>query len=90
VTVPDEVTVDAAAELLKAAILLADLGGAIPIPCLETMPPDIRTRLYASSYQDAFDRLPEDIRESARVIALADPMIQEALRIDARARRGRP
>jgi hypothetical protein len=82
----EETIVDAAAELLKAAILLADLISAMPPAFMTSMPPDLRNRLIDYTYQEAFDRLPQDIREPARVIALADPMIQEARRIDARSR----
>jgi hypothetical protein len=75
--------VEAAAELLKAAILLRDLAGAMPAGVMASMPPDLRNRLVDYTYQGAFDQLPENVRERARVIALADPMIQEARRIDA-------
>ena len=82
--------VDAAAELLKAAILLADIASAMPKVVMVSMPPDLKDRLMDYSYQEAFDRLPKDIRSKAHDIALIDPLIQRAREIDARGRIGKP
>jgi hypothetical protein len=79
----DGVLVDAAAELLKAAILLRDMLSAMPIKMMVGIPPDILNRMTDYRYQSAFDALPADIRERATAQALADPDVQEARRIDA-------
>jgi hypothetical protein len=84
--IEDGIAVDAAAELLKAAILLRDLMGAMPLKIQASMPPDLLNRCVSHGYQSAFDALPADIREQAREQALADPYIQEARRIDAGAK----
>jgi hypothetical protein len=70
--------IDVAAQLLKAAILLRDLGDAMPPSVYATMPADLRIRLLSPDYQDAFDQLSNDVREEARTLALADPLIQAA------------
>lgn len=82
----EDVVTRAAAELLKAAIVLRDLVGAMPMSVRAGTPPDIMRRCAAYSYQGAFDALPARIREAATALALADPDVQEARRIDAEGR----
>ncbi len=69
--------------LLMAAILLRDVTGAMPPAALVSMPPDIRNRMCASYYQDAFERLPTDVQDEARVLVFADPDVQNARAIHA-------
>lgn len=76
----------AASELLKAAILLRDLMDAMPLAVQAKMPPDIFRRCTSLSYQGAFDALPAEVRDAARAIALADPDVVEARRIDSEGR----
>jgi hypothetical protein len=84
--IEEGVIVDAAAELLKAAMLLMDLMGAMPIKIQIAMPPDLLNRCMSHGYQSAFDALPAEIRARARAQALADPDVQDARRIDAQVR----
>jgi hypothetical protein len=75
--------VDAAYALLMAAILLRDMAGAMPAKTFVAMPPDIADRLMWTGYQDAFDRLPADVRGEARARVLADPAVVAARALDA-------
>lgn len=65
-------TVDAAYALLMAAILLRDMTGAMPRQAFVSMPDDIRDRMLSTIYQDAFDRLPRDVRYEARRLVMDD------------------
>ena len=80
-----EAIVAAASSLLRAAILLRDIVSAAPGSLLQGMPEDISMRLIATQYQDTFDRLPEDVKVEATELAMADPWLIEARRIDAEA-----
>jgi hypothetical protein len=78
--------VEAAAALLHAAILLRDIASAMPMSVRVRMPEDIAGRLYHYRYQAAFDGLPADVQALARAMVEADPLHQEAKRIDAEGR----
>ncbi|NUP52337.1 MAG: AlpA family phage regulatory protein [Catenulispora sp.] len=67
--------VDAAAALLIAAITFRDIVSAFDPQALAEMPDDIRGRVTRPDYQEAFDRLPVDIRAEARALVDADPDI---------------
>lgn len=73
--------VDAAAELLMAAITMRDLVSAMPPAALAGMPADIRGRVTRPTYQDSFDQLPAEIRADARALVDADPDIIAARRL---------
>ncbi|MFJ8163825.1 hypothetical protein ACIRBY_23260 [Streptomyces sp. NPDC096136] len=73
--------VNAAAELLIAAITMRDLADAMPAATRASMPDDIKGRVVRHGYQAAFDALPADIRIAARAIVDADPDIVAARQI---------
>jgi predicted DNA-binding transcriptional regulator AlpA len=64
--------VDAAAALLIAAITFRDIVDAFDPRALAEMPSDIRGRVTRPDYQEAFDRLPADVRSEARALVDAD------------------
>jgi hypothetical protein len=70
--------VDAAAALLTAAITFRDIVSAFDPRALAEMPPDIKGRVTRPDYQQAFDRLPADIRSEARALVDVDPDIVAA------------
>lgn len=65
--------VDVAAELLLAAITLRDLSSAMSPAAFSSMPDDIRGRVMRTTYQGAFEALPEDVKAEARASVDADP-----------------
>ena len=73
-----DVLIDAAAALLKAAILHRDMMGAMPPSFYASMPEDIRNRLGATYYQDSFDQLPSDIQDAAIALLDLDPDVKAA------------
>lgn len=87
-TLPRDDLVGAAYSLLMAAILNRDLLCSMHPSVQMAMPRDIFNRLSHYHFQESFDRLPEDIREEAQALVMADPDIIEARRQDAEARVG--
>ncbi|MBQ0827685.1 helix-turn-helix transcriptional regulator [Streptomyces tagetis] len=67
--------IDAAAALLLAAITMRDLASAMAPAAFTSMPDDIRGRVMRHGYQQAFDRLPADVRAEAHALVDADPDI---------------
>lgn len=79
--------IQAAYALLMAAVLLRDLASAMPRATLESMPMDIRARMFAPYYQEAFDSLPADIKAHAERLVRNDPDVIRAREIDSQGRR---
>ncbi|MFE6500756.1 hypothetical protein [Kitasatospora sp. NPDC057738] len=78
-----DASVDAAAALLLAAITMRDLANAMAPQVYAAMPDDIRHRVDTPNYMSAFDALPQDLKQAARLIVDGNPDIRRARRIDA-------
>lgn len=83
-TLPTEDLLNLMAELQLAAILLCDLGGAMPMRFQLSMPEDLSRRLYATHYQDVLDQcVPAELRAAVKELVDLDPEIIRAREVHA-------